>query len=444
MLKGCIEKCRLSAKNNILLDAGDDFQGSPVCTLTKGKSQIELLNLIHPDLATLGNHEFDYGAGRLRSYLPLMGFRQVSANLWDKSSNATFAPCCDTLVRDGLVIGVVGLAPKQFLSLTLPDNAKTIRMLNTDSVTRSAIASLKSQYHAKLIVVLSHLGVDDDSLLAANVPGIDIIVGGHSHTALFSPRKINGTLIVQAGDRGRWLGRLDLRIDRADGKILSSRDTLIETREGSATPDAAVAAKVKELELLVDERFKEIIGTLTTDWVRTHGRAESNIGDWQADAIREFAHTDVAFQNSGGIRKDLLAGPVTVRDIWEISPFDDFICAFTVTGEELKSMLFHQARDTREFCQVSGLRYTFKAPPQGNSMLDVTVNGLTVDSKKTYTVSVNSFTAGHLEDTFGPAVKSVSFHMVDYVRQCRDIFIEAVKKQKTISSAPDGRILILE
>jgi 2',3'-cyclic-nucleotide 2'-phosphodiesterase (5'-nucleotidase family) len=444
MLEGYINNFKAQSKNPILLHAGDDFQGSPVCTITKGRSQIELLNLVQPDVMTFGNHEFDYGADLLRSYLPELRYKVLSANIWDASTGKTYVPAYDTLSRDGFVIGIIGLAPKELLGLTMPENAKNLRMLNTDSVARHAIADLRARYGAKLIIALSHLGVEDDSILATTVSGIDIIVGGHSHTALMHPMTVNHTLIVQAGSRGRWLGRLDLVIDRNTGTILSSDGDLTEVRESGISPDPVVAAKVSELEKLVDVKFKEVIGTLETDWTRSHGREESNIGNWQADVIRDFAKTDIGFQNTGGIRKDLPAGPITVRDIWEISPFDNEVSTFSVTGAQLYTMIAYQIRTSREYCQVSGLRYTADVTPSGDIQLTITINNTPLDRSAVYTIATNSYTAGHLRDAFGIDDNAVTVRGISSGKPCRDIFIDAIRAQKIISSKLEGRITIAQ
>ncbi len=443
VLKAYIDRARAEKPNTLLLHAGDDFQGSPVCAVTRGGSQIELLELMQPDVMTLGNHEFDYGADTLRALLKHCTFPIVSANLWDKSIGAPFVPRYRVLERGGLRIGVIGLAPPELKTLSLRDNVRDLEVLETDMTVRQAIAELRANFGTEFIVLLSHMGVEEDTAIARRVPGINVIVGGHSHTALFKPLRVGDTWIVQAGAKGRWLGVLDLVVNRAQKRIESGWGSLVETRAADVTPDPVIARAVAAQEARIDAGFREVLGRLETDWTRSHGPRESNIGSWQADALRAFAKTDIAFQNSGGIRKDLPAGPITVRDLWEISPFGNEIVTFELTGAQLRTALEMQGGKQREFCQVSGLRYTYDRAKAPSDALQAEVNGAPIDPARRYTVATNSFVGGHLHDFFNLPEKDVLVKPAMPALSDRDVFIEAVRAQKTIRAVTDGRIRVL-
>jgi len=443
VLKAYVDRYRSEKPNAMLLHAGDDLQGSPVCAITKGRSQFDILELIQPDVMTLGNHEFDYGAARLRELLPLATFPVISASLFDNSIGAPFVPRYRILQRGGLTIGVFGLAPPDLARLTLRENVQGLDVLDAEKTTRQMVNDLKRQFHADLIVALSHMGVENDTALARRVSGVDVIVGGHSHTALFKPLRIGGTVVVQAGSRGRWLGVLDLTWDRGARKVVSSYGRLVETLANDVTPDPLMEERVRELEASVDAGLSEVIGTLETDWRRSHGPRESNIGSWQADAMRAHAKTDIAFQNSGGIRKDLDAGPVRMRDLWEISPFGNELVVFEVTGAQLLSMMAFQGLKEREFCQVSGLRYKYdrnKAPAEA---LALTVGGAAVDFGRKYSIVTNNYVGGHLHDVFNLPEAEIQVQTLMPPVSDRDVFIEAVRKQGKIRSATDGRISVI-
>lgn len=441
-MKAYIDKFRKEAQNTIVLHAGDDFQGTPISSITKGKSQIELLELIQPDVMTIGNHEFDYGTQNLRQLFPRATISLVSANLFDKSIGAPFLPRYRVLNRGGISIGVIGLAPRDLKGLTLRENVKDLDVLDADQVVRQTIVELKRNFHVNLIVVLSHLGVEEDTALARAVPGIDVIVGGHSHTPLFKPIRIGNTYVVQAGSKGRWLGKLDLVYDMEKSAIVSGSGKLIETMNSGIIPDSIVAAKVAELESLVDAGLNEVIGTLETDWVPAHGPKESNVGNWQADVIRDFCKTDIAFQNNGGIRKGLPAGPITLRDMWEMNPFGNEFSTFSVTGSQLVTMLTTQAAKEREFCQVSGLKYMYDFSLPKEKALQIWVDGKPMESEKHYTVSTNTYVAGHLYDIFRLPEKDIEVRAMYPVELDRDVFIRRIKTQKRVSSVVEGRIII--
>ncbi len=442
VLKAYIDRIRDTTVNLVLLHAGDDVQGTPVSSLTNGRSQFELLELLQPDAMTLGNHEFDHGTDNLRSLLTTVTFPIISANLWDKSRGAPFVPRYRILRTRGAVVGVIGLAPPELPALTMRENVKDLDVLEPAMAVRQTMHELEQRFGINLIVVLSHMGVDADSALAEAVDGIDVIVGGHSHTALHTPRRVNGTLIAQAGNRGQWLGKIDLRIDAAAGTVISHRGGLLPTRIDAVTPDPIVAAKVAELEALVDAGLREQIAVLETDW-KINEKGESNIGNWQADVMRDFAKADIAFQNSGGIRKDLLAGPVTLRDMWEICPFGNEFVTFSVTGAQLLDMLRYQARKAAEFCQVSGLRYRYDFTAAGSEALRAEIEGNPVDAGSTYIIATNSYVGGHLYDVFGLPEGSVEVRPVMPAAVDREVFIDYAREQRTISSKLEGRITII-
>ncbi len=441
VLKAYVDRERAAHPNVLLLHAGDDFQGTPISSITRGASQFALLELMQPDAMTLGNHEFDYGADNLRHLFPTVTFPIISANLWDKSTGAPFVPRYRILHRGGMTIGVIGLAPMDLKTLTMRSNVADLDVLDAAMTVRSTMHELERDFGARFIVVLSHSGADVDSALAANVDGIDVIVGGHSHTSIWKPKKVNNTLIVQAGWGGRYLGRLDMKVDAAAGTVSSSWGELIETRVDDVTPDPVMLAKVNEQEAVVDSGLSEVIGELKTDWVRTRD-GESNVGSWQADVMRDFAHADVAFQNSGGIRKNLSAGPITLRDMWEISPFGNEFVTFSVSGEQLLGMLRFQALKTGEFCQVSGLRFSYDFDAEAGNALTAEVNGQAVDPARMYTVVTNGYVGGHLFDVFGLPEAEIAVHPAGSAAVDRDVFIDYVRKQKNIDSKKDGRITL--
>ncbi len=442
-LKAYLERERASAPENIVLHAGDDFQGTPASSLTKGKSQIELLNLVAPDVMTLGNHEFDYGTENLRALLPLARFPIVSANIWDKTKGSTFVPPCAILDRGMLRIGVIGLAPSDLARLTLRENVKDFDVLDPATVVRRFIRELRDKQGVNLIVILSHMGVVEDSILASQVEGIDVIIGGHSHTPLFHPKRVKGVVICQAGEKGRYLGRLDLTFDPEKGKIVSSDGRLIEVASAEIAPDTAVAAKVAEFEKIVDANMGERIGTLKKDWIRKpHG--ESNVGDWQTDAMLEYSGADVAFQNAGGIRKNLAAGPILVRDIWEMNPFGNRFVTFQVTGAQLRSMVeWQMTLEAEGFCQIGGIRVAAdRSLPKMSRVTSLRAGEMEIDPLKGYTVVTNNYVAGHLHDFFGLPEKEITLREILPTMQDREVFIRHLRSHPEVEGITDGRLIM--
>ena len=442
-MKAYLDKFKRESKNTLVLHAGDDFQGTPISTITKGLSQIDLLNLILPDVMTLGNHEFDYGADNLRKILPLAKFPIVSADIFDNKNGKTFLPPYKIVERGSLKIGVIGLAPADLARLTLRENVAGLDILDAAIVLKKYIYELREKLQVQMIVLLSHMGVDEDKIIANSISGIDVIIGGHSHTALMHPIRLKGVIICQAGSKGRYLGKLDLIYDLDKKKIIKSDGNLIETVNEGMTPDAIVAAAVAAQEKQVDAGMKEVIGTLLVDWVRS-GRGESNIGDWQCDVMRDFAKTDIAFQNSGGIRKNLPAGPITIRDLWEMNPFGNEFVSFSVTGAQLRSMMEWQVSTAKgELAQVSGLTYIADVTrPAQSRIQELKVNGGEVDTARTYSVVTNNYVSGHLYDLFGLPEKQILVKPVLPAHTDREVFINFIRRHPEVTSKIEGRIII--
>ncbi|CUS97454.1 bifunctional metallophosphatase/5'-nucleotidase [Candidatus Kryptobacter tengchongensis] len=287
-LLGLINKFRNEEKNVLVLNAGDDFQGTPISSLTKGRSQIELMNLINPDAMTLGNHEFDYGRDALEENLKIAKFEVISANLWDKRKGKLFVKPYIVKKLGKAKIGVIGLITPELFKLSLKENLKDLELLNTERVLKQYINELKNKEKVDLIIALTHIGVNEDSILATKFPEIKIIIGGHSHTVLQEPKIVNNVIICQAGSRGEYLGYLEVSIDLDGDSVYSYKGKLIRVINGIVKPDETALKKVEELEKMVDKEFGQVIGKLEVDWKRNF-YGESNLGNWEADVMREFA-----------------------------------------------------------------------------------------------------------------------------------------------------------
>ncbi|MCX7761618.1 MAG: 5'-nucleotidase C-terminal domain-containing protein [Candidatus Kryptonium sp.] len=440
-LLGFINKFRSEEKNVLVLNAGDDFLGTPISSITKGRSQIELMNIIKPDAMTLGNHEFDYGRDALEEALKIAKFKVLAANLWDKRKGKHFVEPYIVKKLGKAKIGVIGLITPDLFKLSLRENLKDLELLDLEKVVRQHINDLKNKEKVDLIIALTHIGVQGDSILATKFPEIKVIIGGHSHTVLREPKIVNGVIICQAGARGEYLGYLELLIDINGDSVYSYKGKLIRVIDGTIKPDKIAQKKVEELEKMVDKELGQVIGKLEVDWKRNF-YGESNLGNWEADVMREFAKTDIAFQNSGGLRKDLPKGDIKVRDIWEINPFGNTIVVFEVDGRTLKKMMEWQASGKVELMQVSGIKVVFDSRKNiGERIVSIEVNGKPLDENKKYSIATNNWVAEHLYDLFGIPQNSVEIKNLGAVD--RDIFIEAVKKQKVIRSEIEGRIINL-
>jgi 2',3'-cyclic-nucleotide 2'-phosphodiesterase (5'-nucleotidase family) len=441
------------SRNSLVLNAGDDFQGTPISSLTRGRSQIELLNLFKLDAFVLGNHEFDYGQYALDSALKLADFDYLSANVYYIPEHSTFGKPYVMKNIDGVKIGIIGITIPGLPEATLPANISEVVMLNTDSVITSGINYLKEN-KCNLIVLLTHDGVEEDKHLAEKFyKDVDVIVGGHSHTPLFKPVIDSGVVIVQAGSWGRWLGDLELKVDITKDTVVGHYGKLIETVFDSTIYDRQAEQKVEEMLASMGTDMLKVIGELKSDWKASYSQ-ESNLGQFEADAFRLSTGTDIAFINGGGLRKSLANGNITVSDIWEINPFGNKLVTFSVSGVMLEQMLINHIRlkkkeekqqGSGEILDISGMTYTYdsKKMEEDSTYSDIliTVGGEPLDKSRTYSIASNNFITEHFVDFFGVLSTMPEFKNTGLID--RDVIIEAVEKQKVIDSPLEQRIIDL-
>jgi len=447
---GYLNKFRNS--NSLVLNGGDDFQGTPISSLTKGQSQIELLNLFGLDAFAVGNHEFDYGALHLDSLLQLANFDVLSANVFMKSLGRTIGKPWAIKNVNGVKIGVIGLTATDLLTLTVPKNVTDVEMLNTDSVITEGINFCKSE-GCDVIMLLTHIGLDNDKKLADKFSkDIDVIVGGHSHTPLQRPNIRNNVVIVQAGSYGRYLGKLDLKIDVAKDTVIWNYGKLYETVLDSAIMDKNAAAVVEHMISGIQGDLLKVIGTLKKDWFSSY-KMESNLGQWQADAMRKRFGTDISVLNAGGIRKSLPKGEITVNDMWEINPFGNTVVVIKLSGKAVKQMFKNNLQTyvkemdelgSSDLSIVSGMKieYDSKKVLAGDDNFIVsikTADGSEIDDNKIYTISTNNYLGGQFKKYYGDVGEEIILEDTNVID--RDVMIEAVEEQKVIEGTIENRLI---
>ncbi|MBC8045044.1 MAG: bifunctional metallophosphatase/5'-nucleotidase [Rhizobacter sp.] len=421
-----------SSEAYIVLNGGDDFQGTPISSITKGRSQILLMNRLAPDAVVPGNHEFDYGGEHaIRLLKSEATFPVICANLvYHDSQKNVFEPY-RIITRAGVKMAVIGLLTNDLARLSLSENIKNLDALPYDDVLPKIISEIKSLHQPDVIIVVSHIGLEEDKLLAEKYPEVMFFAGGHSHTAVKTPVKVRNSYVGQAGSRGQFIGEAMLGVDTAADTLTMFSGKLIEVRTASLAPDAAIQALVDSLEKPVEQALGEVIGELKKDWKRQGGRP-SNLGAWESEAMRKGLGTDIGIQNTGGLRKDLYAGPIKVRDLWEINPFGNAFVTFSLTGAELKKAIEWQLADKSELCDMSGLYVRFDTTAaEGKRVKELQVGGAPVDEKKIYTASTNNYVGTHLQNFFGLDQQKHALTYTPY--SDHDFYIEAVRNEKIIS-----------
>ncbi|MCI3926865.1 5'-nucleotidase C-terminal domain-containing protein [Paenibacillus sp. TRM 82003] len=472
-----IQEIRAEGGNSILLDAGDVFSGTLYFNQYLGQADLEFMNQMGYDAMVPGNHEFDKGPGVLTEFVKNAKFPIVSANV-DYSKEPEISELfknevsagaaggsiypATVLEVDGEQIAVFGLTTPETKFLANP--GENIVFEDEIEAAKATVADLTAKGYDK-IVALTHLGHSYDVKLAEAVEGIDIIIGGHSHTrlddAVVADEDGTPTLIAQTGEYAQHLGRLDASFD-AKGVLTDWEYQLIdidaenEAGEYVIAEDEMFAAILAELQAPIEEMKSEIVGK--SDVYLEGGRnvvrrGESNLGNLIADAVLHSAKpvgATIAITNGGGIRASIDAGDISLGEVLTTMPFGNSMVTLDLTGAEIVEALENGVSAVEEnqgrFPHVAGLKFAFNlAKPAGERVSDVVVameDGTygPIDLEATYTVATNAYMAdgGDNYQVFRTAKddgRQTDLFVVDY-----DAFTSYLATLDTVNAAVEGRI----
>jgi len=416
-----IKQIRAEGGNVLLLDAGDVFQGTLYFNQYLGQADLWFMNKMGYDAMAVGNHEFDKGQEPLAKFIDGATFPLLSANL-DCSGSALLKDRIKPYVIKeigGEKVGIFGLTTEDVKIIS--NVGEGVEVEDPVEAAKRVVAELEGQGINK-IIALTHIGYNEDQKLATAVAGIDIIIGGHSHTLLGDMEGAAGpyptvvtspagdpVLIVHDYQWGSYLGRLDVTFD-AEGKVTEYSGGLIFV-DASIASDPEFDAKLAEFAAPIEELKNTIIGqtAVDLDGEKAHVRTmETNLGNLICDAMLWKTATDntqIAIQNGGGIRASAPAGDISMGKVLEILPFGNTIVDVDLTGAQIIEALENgvsRIEDVKgRFPQVAGLRYTFDPnKPAGSRIVKVEVwdaaKGayVPIDLEATYRVATNNFLFG--------------------------------------------------
>ena len=434
--------------NALFLLAGDTISPSVESITYKGAQMIDAWNQLGLDYSVFGNHEFDYGDEVLLQRVRESKFKWLGANVVDSKTGKIFGDTPAFDVRDfgGVKVGILGLVLPETKTTSKP--GPTTEFRDPCDTARAVIPQIRAA-GAQTIVALTHLSLAQDKALARCADGIDVIVGGHEHTLLQSSS--GGTPIFKMTADARELGRIDLNIDPATGKVESIDWEIIPVTD-AVEDDPAFAPVVEKYAKLTNELSAPVGRTSVALDARsaTSRTEETNLADFIADAFRRAAGADIALINGGSIRADdvLPAGELTARDVLSILPFGNDLSMIEVTGEVLLKALEHgvsltgPGAEPGRFAQVAGLRYSYDASKlAGVRVGEVTVGGKPLDPKKKYTLVTTSYVAegGDQYAMFKGNENLLKTKLTD-----SGVLRRAIEEAKTIAPQADGRIRRLD
>ena len=440
--------------NQILLDAGDWFQGSLYYTQYKGDLTAEFMTLLNYDAMAVGNHEFDDGPEGLSDFLDKVSFPVLSANIDVSQNNQLAGRVGKSTVLEvgGEKIGIVSVLAEDTAETSSPGS--TVIFSPAADAAQAEVDKLEAAGVNK-IILLTHVGLSADKRLAEAVSGVDLIIGGHSHTLLSNtndraagpyPSMVNNVPIVQAYAYGKYLGELNVTFDDAGVVTAISGEPVL--LDASVSEDSAAVARMVELagppETLRNKVVAEVPVAIEGD--RSVCRAmECSMGTLIADAMLARVKDQgiqVAIQNGGGIRASIDAGEVTMGEVLTVLPFQNTLSTFEVTGAVLVEALENGVSQIEEgagrFPQVAGMSYAFDASqPAGSRVSDVMVDGAPIDLAATYGVVSNNYVrnGGDGYGMFKSAAKAY-----DFGPDLADVTAEYIAANAPYKPYTDGRI----
>ena len=461
-----IGRYRATDPNPLLLCAGDTFQGTLYFNVYEGLADLAYMNYIGFQAMTVGNHELDRGPAVLARFASLARFPLLAANL-DASADKDLAPWVKPsaiLEVGGERIGVVGAVPPELLSISSP--GPTIKVKDLVASVQAAIDAL-TQAGVDKVILLSHVGYKPDIELAGTLKGVDVIVGGHSHTLLGTitglpqpagdyPTVVkdaagNTVLVVQAWDWGRVLGRIKVRFDDA-GHVAGWDDALPIAVDSSVPEDTTMKSMIAALARPIAPVRDQVVGhsvkgVATTRITPRH--AENPMASVVADAMLAAtakAGSVAGFINAGGVRASFDAGPITYGQAVTVQPFNNTLVQIDLTGAELKAVLEETLGGLPEsgagmFLPSRGTSYVVDvAKPAGDRVVDLKVAGQPVEKGKVYRITVPSFLAGGGDAH--PLLKNAAGYRYDTGILDIEAFVEFLKANDPIDGRLEGRVAI--
>jgi len=384
-----VEAERQSGADVFYFCAGDNFTGNPVIDQydPPGEPMLELVNRLGVDLLCPGNHEFDYGLENLGKFSARARFPFVSANIADPAGLLPrLRPSVVLNAKNGVRIAVFGLIQIEAgngLPSTHPDRVKGL--LFSEPLAK-AMEMKKLRAAGQVLIALTHIGYDQDLLLAERLPELDVIIGGHSHTRVDPAEMVNGVLVAQAGSDNKYLGRIELLV--RDGRVVEKKGTLIDLKG-----PLAEVADVKEMIVRFNQNpaFARVLAEAP---FAIEGK--DALGCLMTDAMRSIHGLEIAFQNEGGIRINRLPEKITLKDLYTLDPFGNQVVEIAMNVDEIRSLIADSfKRGDNIDLQVSGITYTVRTDGKG-VIQEIHLRGLegrSLPGDRTYKVGVSSYVA---------------------------------------------------
>ncbi|KAF2794299.1 Metallo-dependent phosphatase [Melanomma pulvis-pyrius CBS 109.77] len=460
-IKHTIDEQRPNYNDSLWLNVGDEFQGTMFYSYYGGEKIAETINQLNFSAMTIGNHEFDGGEEKLGDFLEKLNFPIVSANIHSQNEklNKTIKPY-HIFEEQGLAL--IGVTTETTPSISSPDDS-TIFSDAVEAV-QNAINEIKATTNITRIAAITHIGYDKDQELAAATTGLQLIMGGHSHTLLGDMEDAEGkyptitknkdgeeVFIVTAYRWGEYVGYIDVTYD-AQGKILAYHGAPIHMTN-TTEQDAKLQDEIEEWRVPFEKFAAEVVGQSNVELDQTTcQKKECLLGDFMADAMLTYRknisdNVDFALINAGGIRATIDVGEITRGEVLTSFPFGNSIVEIKLKGEELWKVLegivtginLNNNEEVTSFFQVStGIKVQYNPENANNSKLvSVTIGDKELDNSTEYNIVTLDFLAGGGDNIFTPTTDFVSLDTQDVV------LTQYVQAKSPVDIKLDGRIEVV-
>jgi 5'-nucleotidase / UDP-sugar diphosphatase len=451
LLSGYINQVRREEKNVLFTISGDMLQGSVIDSEYKGVSTIEIMNYLSPDVVTLGNHELDYGLPHLLFLEKMANFPIVNANMYIKTYHKRLMQ--PLLVRhiDGYNILFIGIITEEvMLSLKQDNQIGTFIGLEDAAKEVGRICDAYKGDDIDLTVLLTHIGFESDKKLASILMpewGVDLILGGHSHTILDQPVTVNNILIAQAGVGTDQIGRFDISVDGDTNRIVDWKWRLVPIVSGAIQPDAELEKFIDSFRDAVGAKYNTLLCRTAQKLTHPSRVIETSLGNLLADIFAENAGCDVALIGSGSIRQNKMGPVVTLGDVKQVFPYDTSFSRFTITGGQLgRIFAFIMRAENRngegECCQVNGGVCAVYDEMAGK-LESLTINGKPLDPAAHYTLGLSGYHVQYSKEFINFTNEELSLLEPPRVTatSMQSVMEEYLRSHQNLSRQVEGRLV---
>ena len=453
LLSGYINKVRKEEENVLYVISGDMLQGSIIDTEFKGISTIEIMNYLAPDVATLGNHEFDYGLPHLLFLEKMANFPIVNANLYIKKYHKRLMKPFTILNKAGFDILFIGIITDDVIDSLKRDEIGSFVSLEEASDEVGKITNAYKNEDIDLTILLTHIGFDADKELAKMLKpewGVDIIIGGHSHTILEKPEVINNILIAQAGVGTDQIGRFDVVVDDDTNSVVDYKWQLVPIDSSIAEKDGELEEFINSFKDVVDRKYNTIVSKFAKKLMHPSRKVETELGNLFADIFKERADVDIAITGSGSIRLKEMGPIITLGDLIAVFPFSDSLIKFKIKGKNLRKIFSNfMSNENRvkdgEYYQVNR-RVKAIYNETKNALESLTINNKDVQDEGEYTISLQGY---HVDNCFKNL--NITYEELTQLEQpklittsVRDVVEEYLRNHQNISSNIESRLTYIK